>query len=133
MNQEISELAERLGALLETENDLLRRQQLAEVATLVRQKDALLNNLTEACLKLTASARSGALSPLGEKLRRLAAENHRLLDQAIKTQGQVIQIVTQAAAAQPKNDYARLDAARKRVRIAGLTGGAPVQASATAG
>lgn len=133
MKQDILDLAESLGALLEKENDLLRRQQLAEVAGLVKQKDALLNGLTEACLKVTAAARNGALSPIGEKLRILAAENHHLLDQAIRIQNQVIQIVAQAAAAQPKSDYARLDAARKRARMAGLSGGACGQASATAG
>jgi flagellar biosynthesis/type III secretory pathway chaperone len=132
MNYDIADLAENLGALLETENRLLRQHQFPDVAVLVKQKDALLNGLTQACLKATASAREGALSPLGEKLRRLAAENHRLLDQAIKTQGQVIQIVAQAASARPESDYGRLDAARKRSRIAGLAG-ASVQASATAG
>lgn len=102
MTKILTGLAESLGDLLQQENTLLQQSDLAGATALVARKDALLAELTAACLKQPAALRNEASSELGLRLQALAKENHDLLRQAMDTQRQVIQLITCAAAPRAK-------------------------------
>jgi len=79
----------RLEAILRAENEALARHDAPAATSMLQEKLAAAEALSASGLSLED----------GECLRTLAAENRRLLEQAIKVQGRIVAMVARAAQA----------------------------------
>ena len=85
--------ANRLAEVLEQENTALEAMDLPRAMALLPEKEAAFAALTAA-----GGSDHPGMSPVAERLNRLATENRRLLERAMTVQQRVIGIVAQAAA-----------------------------------
>ncbi|HQT78522.1 MAG TPA: hypothetical protein PLD10_15820 [Rhodopila sp.] len=97
MNTDPAEAAEALASVLMQENDALRRLDLPAAVALVSAKQAAVNEL-QGAPPYTMTPRMAALA---QRLHTLAADNHGLLERAIRVQAQVIQVVASACRPPP--------------------------------
>ncbi len=102
MNRRLIEAAVALADTLMRENAALLAQDLAGAAAMLERKQAVAAAFAAAQAEDTApDAADADRQRLAAQLRDLAAENRRLLEQAIRVQGRVIGIIGRAAAPKP--------------------------------
>ena len=102
MNRRLIEAAVALADTLMRENAALLAQDLAGAAAMLERKQAAAAAFAAAQAEDTApDAADADRQRLAARLRDLAAENRRLLEQAIRVQGRVIGIIGRAAAPKP--------------------------------
>jgi hypothetical protein len=95
-----------LAALLEQENRLLEALDLAAAAALLPAKQAAATAFVQAQAQAKSSGGippdgRAAMAGLGARLRKLAAENRRLLERGLAAQGRVIAVIARAVRAHP--------------------------------
>jgi hypothetical protein len=95
-----------LAALLEHENRLLEALDLAAAASLLPAKQGAVAGFVRAQSQAKAAggippAARGTMLALAGRLRRLAADNRRLLERGLAAQGRVIAVIARAVRAHP--------------------------------
>jgi hypothetical protein len=97
MPARLIEAARRLAAVLELENEALRAMDLRRAASLVAEKAAAIDGLTEAGEALAGPIHADVVFD-ARRVDSLARENRRLLERGIMAQQRVIGIIVRAAA-----------------------------------
>lgn len=100
MIPELCTAGEHLATVLEQENQTLRAMDLPGAGALLADKTRAIDAFLAAQKQAEGVASDTALhrraSAMAARLARLAAENRRLLDRAIKVQGRVLDVIARA-------------------------------------
>jgi hypothetical protein len=105
MTQDLVDAANVLAKVLERENAALSRLDFAAAVTLGQAKEAALSGMTKAGSALPSADRSVLPPALGKHMRRLVAENRKLLERAITIQTRIVGIIVRAGAPPAPEQY----------------------------